>query len=171
MKLDSNFDWVFVGKYAINLALLLGLLAYLLKNPLMSFLKNRKEKLRSEVDKAARAAESARLTLEDYSARLEAVSEEMKALEENIKKQGEAERDEIVSQAQKSCEMMKREVEDTIRLETARAVAEIQEDVVDSSLALAEKMIKERVDRDFEAGSVDDLVKMIKEGKWQQLRH
>ncbi len=171
MKLDSNFDWVFVAKYTVNLALLLGLLTYLLKNPLMSFLKNRKERLRSEVDRAAREAKNARQTLEDYSARLKAVSEEIKTLEENIKKQGTTERDEIVSQAHKSCEMIKREVQDTIRLETTKAVTEIQEEVVNSALALAEKMIKERVDRDFATSSVDDLIKMIEQGKWQQLQH
>ena len=67
--------------------------------------------------------------------------------------------------------MIKKEVEDTIRLETTKAVSEIQSEVVDSALTLAEKMIKERVDTDFTTDSVDDFVKMIEEGKWQQLRH
>ncbi len=162
---------MFVIKYAVNLGLLLALIIYLIKKPFLSFLKNRKERLRSEVDRAAKAAEQAKMTLEEYSAKLDAVSSEIAALQENIRKQGENERGELVSAAEKSCEMIKKEVEDTVRLETTKAVSEIQSEVVDSALALAEKMIRERVDADFTTDSVDDFVKMIEEGKWQQLRH
>lgn len=169
--MDSHFNWAFVIKYAVNLGLLIALLIYLIRKPFLSFLKNRKERLRSEVDRAAEAAEQAKITLEEYSAKLDAVASEIATLQENIRKQGENERDELVSAAEKSCEMIKKEVEDTIRLETTKAVSEIQSEVVDSALALAEKMIKERVDADFTTDSVDDFVKMIEEGKWQQLRH
>ncbi len=169
--MDSHFNWAFVIKYAINLGLLIALLIYLIRKPFLSFLKNRKERLRSEVDRAAAAAEQAKMTLEEYSAKLDAVASEVAALQENIRRQGENERDELVSAAEKSSEMIKKEVEDTIRLETTKAVSEIQSEVVDSALALAEKMIKERVDTDFTTDSVDDFVKMIEEGKWQQLRH
>ena len=169
--MDSHFDWVFVIKYAVNLGLLLALIIYLVRKPFLAFLKNRKERLRSEVDRAAAAAEQAKATLEEYSAKLDAVASEIAALSENIRKQGETERDELVSAAEKSCEMIKKEVEDTIRLETTKAVSEIQSEVVDAALELAEKRIRERVDEDFAAGSVDDFVKMIEEGKWQQLRH
>ena len=169
--MDSHFDWAFVVKYAINLGLLIALIIYLIRKPFLSFLKNRKERLRSEVDRAAAAAEQAQITLKEYSAKLDAVASEIAALQENIRKQGENERNDLVSAAEKSCEMIKKEVEDTIRLETTKAVSEIQSEVVDSALALAEKMIKERVDSDFTTDSVDDFVKMIEEGKWQQLRH
>ena len=169
--MDSHFNWAFVIKYAVNLGLLIALLIYLIRKPFLSFLKNRKERLRSEVDRAAEAAEQAKITLEEYSAKLDAVASEIATLQENIRKQGENERDELVSAAEKSCEMIKKEVEDTIRLETTKAVSEIQSEVVDSALTLAEKMIKERVDTDFTTDSVDDFVKMIEEGKWQQLRH
>lgn len=169
--MDSHFNWAFVIKYAINLGLLIALIIYLIRKPFLAFLKNRKERLRSEVDRAAAAAEQAKMTLEEYSAKLDAVASEIAALQENIRRQGENERDELVSAAEKSSEMIKKEVEDTIRLETTKAVSEIQSEVVDSALALAEKMIKERVDADFTTDSVDDFVRMIEEGKWQQLRH
>ena len=169
--MDSHFNWAFVIKHAVNLGLLMALLIYLIRKPFLSFLKNRKERLRSEVERAAAVAEQAKATLEEYSAKLDAVASEIATLQENIRKQGENERDELVSAAEKSCEMIKKEVEDTVRLETTKAVSEIQSEVVDSALALAEKMIKERVDMDFTTDSVDDFVKMIEGGKWQQLRH
>ena len=149
----------------------MALLIYLIRKPFLSFLKSRKERLRSEVERAAAAAEQAKKTLEEYSAKLDTVSAEIAALRENIRKQGENEREELVSAAAKSCEMIKKEVEDTVHLETTKAVSEIQSEVVEEALALAEKMIKEQMDADFTTDSVGDFVKMIEEGKWQQLRH
>jgi len=169
--LDSHFDWVFVVKHAVNLGLLLGLIIYLVRKPFSSFLKNRKERLRSEVDRAAATAEKAEGTLEEYSAKLDSVASEIAILQENIRKQGETEKGELILAAEKSCEMIKKEVEDTIRLETTKAVSEIQSEVVDSALVLAEKIIREKVDADFTTDSVNDFIKMIEEGKWQQLRH
>ena len=165
---EGTFDWWYVGKYALNLVLLLGLLAYLLRKPLGEFLRNRKERLRSEVDRAEKAAGKARAALEEYSAKLDAISSEIGSLTESIRKRGETERAELVSQAKKSGEAIRKEVEDTIRLETARAVSEIQSEVVGSAVALAEKMIKEKVDRDFTSDSVGDFVKTVEEGRWQR---
>ena len=168
---EGHFDWWYVGKYALNLVLLIGLLVYLLRKPFGEFLRNRKERLRSEVARAEEASEKARAAFEEYSAKLDAVSSEIGSLTENIRKQGETERAELVSQARKSGEAIRKEVEDTIRLETARAVSEIQAEVVESAVALAEKMIKEKVDRNFTSGSVGDFVKTVEEGRWQRSLH
>ncbi len=165
---EGHFDWWYVGKYALNLALLIGLLVYLLRKPFGEFLRNRKERLRSEVERAEKAAGAARATLEEYSARLDTISSEIGSLTESIRKQGETERAELVSQARKSGDAIRKEVEDTVRLETARAVSEIQAEVVGSAVVLAEKMIRERVDRDFTSGSVDDFVKTVEEGRWRR---
>ena len=59
----------------------MALLIYLIRKPFLSFLKNRKERLRSEVDRAAAAAEQAQMTLEEYSAKLDAVASEIAALQ------------------------------------------------------------------------------------------
>ena len=101
------------------------------------------------MDRAAEAAEQAKITLEEYSAKLDAVASEIATLQENIRKQGENEKDDLVSAAEKSCEMIKKEVEDTIRLETTKAVSEIQSEVVNSALALAEKNDKGAGGRGF----------------------
>lgn len=167
----GHFDPMYILKYGLNTVIFLGLVGYLLKEPTAKFLKNRKEKMRSEVERAREAAERAGDTLDEYKAKLAAVSSEIESLTENIKKQGEAERKEIVAQAEKSRDAIKREVEDTIRLETARAVSEIHSEVVSSAVTLAEKMVKERVGRDFTESSVGDFVKTVEEAKWQRSLH
>lgn len=167
----GHFDPMYILKYGLNTVIFLGLMVYLLRKPMAAFLRNRKEKMLSEVERAREAAERAGDTLDEYNAKLAAVSSEIESLSENIKKQGEAERREIVAQARKSRDAIKREVEDTVRLETARAVSEIHSEVVASAVTLAEKMAKERVGRDFTESSVGDFVKTVEEGKWRRSLH
>lgn len=168
---EDPFNWMFVLKHAINLVLLVGLLVYLIKNPFLSFLKKRKENITSEIDQAKKAIEEAKQKHAEYSAKFQNLENEINSLKENIKKQGRIEKDELVKQAHNSCELIKSEVKDTVELETLRARQELQSEVVNSSVELAEKLIKESMKSDHTSSAVDDLVKIIEEGKWQQLQH
>lgn len=168
---EDPFNWMFVLKHAVNLVLLVGLIVYLVRTPFLSFLKKRKENLTSEIDQAKKAIDDARKKHEEYSAKLQNLEKEINSLKENIKKQGQREKDELVKQAQNSCELIKNEVKDTVELETMRAKKQLQSEVVNSSLELAEKLIKENMQNNYTSSAVDDLVKIIEDGKWQQSQH
>lgn len=168
---EDPFNWMFVLKHAINLVLLVGLLVYLLRKPFMAFLKKRKENITSEIDQAKKAIEEAKLKHEQYSAKLKNLESEINSLKDSIKKQGQLEKQELVTQAQNSSELIKKEVKDTVELETLRAKEQLQSEVVNSSVELAEKLIKEKIQGSSTTNAVDDLVKIIEEGKWQQLQH
>lgn len=168
---EDPFNWMFVFKHAVNLVLLLGLIIYLIKTPFLNYLKKRKENLSSEIDEAKKAIEDAKKKHEEYSAKLDNLQNEINSLKENIKKQGQREKEELIKQAQYSCELIKNEVKDTVELETYRARQQLQTEVVNSSLELAENMIKQNMQGNHTSDAVNDLVKIIEEGKWQQSQH
>lgn len=168
---EDPFNWMFVLKHAVNLVLLLGLLVYLLRKPFMAYLKSRKENITSEIDQAKKAIEEAKIKHEEYSAKLKNLESEINSLKESIKKQGELEKQELVKQAKNSSELIRKEVKDTVELETMRAKELLQSEVADSSVKLAEKLIKEKMQNGSATNAVDNLVKIIEEGKWQQLQH
>lgn len=165
------FNWMFVLKHAINLIILCGVLFYFIKDPFLSFLNKRKENLTSEINEAKKTIDEARKKHDEYSKRLQNLENEINSLKENIKKQGQQEKEDIVKQAKNSCEVIKNEVKDTVELETTRAKKELQSEVVNSSLELAEKLIREKMQSGYTSNAVDDLVKIIEEGKWQQSHH
>ncbi|MGH7885877.1 MAG: ATP synthase F0 subunit B [Thermodesulfobacteriota bacterium] len=168
---EDPFNWFFVLEHAVNLALLLGLLVYLTKKPFLLFLKKRKETITSEINDAKKAIEEAALKHKEYSAKFKSLESEINSLKENIKKQGQLEKEELIKQAQKSCELIKKEVVNTVALETAKAKQELQSEVVSSSMELAEKLIKENLQSSFTKNAIDKLVKIIEDEKWQQLQH
>ncbi|NIP29519.1 MAG: hypothetical protein GTO02_04020 [Candidatus Dadabacteria bacterium] len=167
----DSFDWIYVLKHSLNLAILVGILIYLTKDSLRGFLQKRKEKLTFEIDQAKNAIEEAKLKHEEYKQKLANLASEIDSLKDSIKKQGEIEKEDIIKQANTSSELMKKELKETIHLETVKAKDEIQKEVVDSSVLMAEKLIKENIDDNYTTNSVDDFINMIEEGKWQQLQH
>ena len=54
------FNWAFVIKHALNLAILLGVLVYFFKTPLENFLKERRANLSKEIDEAKNAIDKAK---------------------------------------------------------------------------------------------------------------
>ena len=167
----DGFDWVYVGKHAFNLILLIGVLIYFIKTPFLNFLKSRKEKLTSQINQAKETIEQAKLKHEEYSKKFENLSGEIDSLKDSIKKQGQIEKDELVKQAQNSSDLIKNELKETIQLETSKAKEGIQNEVVNSSIVMAENLIKDSIDDSYTTDSVDDFINMIEEGKWQQLQH
>lgn len=167
----GGFDWIYVLKHSVNLILLVGLLVYLTKDAFRGFLKTRKEKLTLQIEEAKKSIEEAKVKHAEYTAKLENLSNEINSLKDSIKKQGEIEKEELIKHARQSSELISKDLKETIELETAKAKDEIQKDVVDSSVEMAEKLIKEKIDINYTKNSLDDFIQMIEEGKWQQLQH
>ena len=167
----DGFDWIYVLKHALNLAILLGIIVYYTKNPFLNFLKNRKEKITKEINEARDAIEEAKLKHEEYKGKLANLADEINSLKENISKQAEIEKQELIKHANHSSELIKKEVTETISLETLKAKEDIQNEVINSSITIAERLIKENLENGYTSDSVDDFIQMIEEGKWQQLQH
>ena len=142
----GHFNWAFVIKHALNLAILIGILVYFLRIPIKGALEKRKSNMSREIDEAKQAIEVAKVKYDEYSEKLDKLGAEITELKDSISKLGEAEKDEIITNARQTCELIKKDSKETIELEAFRAKQEIQEEVVKNSLELAEGLIKEKMD-------------------------
>ncbi len=161
-------DWSFVIKHALNLLILIGIIAYFSKDPIKKALERRRSNLSREIDRAKVEMNDARKRFEEYSKKLDGLEAETASLISSIREMGENEKKEIMIHAEKTCELIKKETTETIELETFRAKQKIQEEVIVSSMELAEKLIREKMGDVYNSGSVDKLVSRIEEGKWLQ---
>ena len=164
----SNFNWAFVIKHAVNLGILVGLLVYLLRKPVGSFLESRRANLSKEIDEAKKAIEEAKEKYEQFSDKLNSLESEVSSLKESIRQQGEQEKADIIKQAENTCELIKKETKDTIELESLRAKRDVQEEVIVSSISQAHELIKSNIDSSDVTKSIDKFVKLVEEGKWLQ---
>ena len=164
----GHFNWAFVIKHALNLAILIGILVYFLRIPIKGALEKRKSNMSREIDEAKQAIEVAKVKYDEYSEKLDKLGAEITELKDSISKLGEAEKDEIITNARQTCELIKKDSKETIELEAFRAKQEIQEEVVKNSLELAEGLIKEKMDSSYNTKAVDNLINQIEDGKWLQ---
>ncbi len=161
-------DWSFVIKHAVNLLILIGIIIYFSKTPIKKALEKRRSNLSREIDRAKVEIGDAKAKFEEYSKKIDGLEAETASLIQSIKEIGENEKSEIIAQAEKTCELIKKETTETIELETFRARQKIQQEVIENSMELAEKLIKEKTGDEYNVRSVDKLVSQIEEGKWLQ---
>ena len=164
----AAFNWSFVIKHALNLIILIGIIIYFARIPIKKALERRRSNLSREIDEAKAEIEKAKTHFEEYSEKIGTLDAEIAELRESIKNLGENEKNEIIANATQTCELIKKESKETIELEAFRAKQEIQEEVVESSINIAEKLIREKMGSNFDSKAVDKLINQIEEGKWLQ---
>lgn len=161
-------DWSFVIKHAVNLLILIGIIIYFSKTPIKKALEKRRSNLSREIDRAKIEIDDAKTKFEEYSKKIDSLEAETTSLIQSIREIGENEKKEIIVQAEKTCELIKKETTETIELETFRARQKIQQEVIANSVELAEKLIREKMGDEYNVRSVDKLISQIEEGKWLQ---
>ena len=163
-----SFNWSFVIKHAVNLLILIGIIVYFARIPIKGALEKRRENLSREINEAKEAIDTAKNKFDEYSEKLKDLDSEISKLRESVQNLGESEKNEIITQAEQTCELIKKESKETIELEALRARQEIQEEVVNSSIGLAEKIIMQKMGETYNSKAIDTLIAQIEEEKWQQ---
>ena len=129
----------------ITFLVLLGLLAKFAWGPLLRALEERQETIRKSLDDATQAKQE----LERLQQESERIIAEARAEAQSIvvKSRAEAEtvRESLKRKAKEEGEALIRSAQRQIDLETARAVQQIRNEVVDLSLTVASKLIKKNL--------------------------
>ncbi len=167
----NTFNWSYVFRHSVNLAILLGVLVYFLKDSVRNFLVERKGSISSEIDHAQNTIKEAKSKYEEYAEKLKGIEAEINNIKESIVKQGQAEKEEILKQASIASENIKKEAQETIKFETERAKQEIQSEVVTLALSIAEKIIKENLTDSDRQKFIQDFTNNVGDEKWHQSQH
>lgn len=161
-----GFNWGYVAEYTVNFVVLLAILAYFLRDALRNFLIERRGTMGNAIDEAEKVIVEARSRYEEYVKKMREIDKEIDALKETLRKEGEVERAEILSQAESTSQKIKAEVRETIRLETAKIRKEIQSETISSAIKIAERIIRENIRGSDESRFIDDFIKKVDEEKW-----
>ena len=140
-------------------------LAKILKKPLGAFLVKRKEEIRSSLDQASKKENEAQKLLGDWEKKLEAMSQEIRDLHETIRREGEEERRKIVDRAQEEGERVRKQAQIIAEHEVKKARMALKKEMVDLSLELAEKLLKEKIQPQDQERLVHEYI-----GKMREIR-
>ena len=130
---------------AINLAALLGILAFYLRKPLADFVSSRHVTVRSEIQASHDALADAKARSAEISARLVGMGAELNSLREQARQDGEKSKDEILGAARRLSLMI---VSDA-KASTSAMQTEFREalgrDLTAMALARAEVRLRDRL--------------------------
>ncbi len=153
-----SFPWAVWITSLINFLIFFGLLYKFAARPISEFFKNRRERLIKDLDEARRLREEAEARLEEYTARLDALEDERKQLLEEYHEQGEREKKRIVEDAKRQVDKMRADAEVTIDQEVKKAIANLERQVVDMAVGMAETIARGKLDAAKQKALVDDYV-------------
>lgn len=142
---QHHWDWFKLGSQYVNFIILFGGLAYLIRKPLQTFLETRRENMAGQLREAQAKQAEAERRLAEYGQKLDRLEDEIARVVSSFEAQGEADRQRLVQEGDKAVERLVREVDFTIRQESIKATKDIRDAGVQATLAMAEKLIVERI--------------------------
>ncbi|MFS0783853.1 F0F1 ATP synthase subunit B [Bacillus sp. 1P06AnD] len=140
-----NFN---AGDIIFQLLCFLVLLALLKKfawGPLVNMMKEREKHVASQIDEAEKTRAEASRYVEEQRELLKQSRSEAQTLIENAKKQGDIQRDEIVTAARTEAERIKESAKLEIVAEKEKAVTALREQVASLSVLIASKVIEKEL--------------------------
>ncbi len=133
---------------------LMALLKYFAWGPLMGIMKQREDHVAGEISAAEQSRVEAKKLLEEQRSLLKEARSEAQVLIENAKKQGDIQRDEIITVARNEAERIKESAKLEIDQQKEKAIAAIREQVASLSVLIASKVIE----KELNAADQDKLI-------------
>jgi len=149
----------------VSFILLIILLAYVLKRPIRVFLMKRKEDIKNSLEQSAKKEEESRKNFENWERKLNLLSQEIAELHQKISQEGEVERQRIIERALEESDRLRKQAQVVAEQEVKKARSALRREMVDLSVELAEKLLKERT-------QPQDQERLIREymGKMRELK-
>lgn len=153
---------------ATNIALIAFILFFVLlwrmnvHTMILSALDSRSQAIGKELHEARRLREEAEKLLADYQAKRAAAEAEAKAIVDTAKEQAAAVAEETRKQMQAAMARREKQAEDRIAAAETKAADEVRAAAAEAAIAAAERMIRERMNADAQAGLVQEGVADLK---------
>jgi F-type H+-transporting ATPase subunit b len=129
----------------VNFAILVAVLVYFAKKPLRNYLQARTEAIKKSLEDAKQAREMAEQGLREVEERLKYKDKELEEIVAGAKTTGEAERENLLKEAQKMSERILAQSKSNIDYELKKAKDAIKEEAVELAMELAERRLKEKL--------------------------
>jgi len=148
----------------INFALLVIILAVVLKKSnALGFFSDRVEEIKNRMDQLQREKEEAEAKYKEVQRKLTDFETEKKAILDAARKDGEAEKEKILSEAGKRVEQMLGQVELTIQQEVEEAKGRLKREVADLAADKAREIIARELNEEDQDRLVNEFIERVGE--------
>ncbi len=158
---SAQFEFRRDGYYIIDFVVFVGLLVWLLRKPLARYLQERRDIAIREMREAQEVRLQAERELENYRRRLAALDAERARIVEEFREAALRDKARILADTQQ--QLRKLEADSKLRLEreAARLREALRREGVNASIAVAEKLLAARLDRQAQQALVDASIQRL----------
>jgi len=146
---------------ALNLAILLGALAYFGRRPIQDFFASRQGRIRGELDAAARALAEAESLHADSQRKLTALDAEMARIRDQARQRAESEREHLLAEASAAAERIRADAHAVVDQELRRAREELRREAAELAIEIAAETLRARVTDADRSRLVDEFIETI----------
>jgi F-type H+-transporting ATPase subunit b len=129
--------------------------------PILALLQQREEFIHRSLSDAKRDRDEAEVRLKEYSARLQSAQTEAAAIVDEARRYAERLREEMKQHAKADADIVVRNAERQIQLETTRALQQIRHEAVDLSVAIASKLLQRNISKEDNEKLIDEALRQI----------
>jgi F-type H+-transporting ATPase subunit b len=145
----------------VNFSILVVILIKFVKKPFQDFLKERTDLIRKTLDEARQAKELAQKALQEVEGRLKTKDKEIEQIVSVSQRTGEIERDELIKEGDKLREKILEQARINIEFELKSAKEAIKAEAVELAMELAEKKIKDTVNKEAQEKLLEESLTKI----------
>jgi len=147
----------------LSFVLMVGLVAFFVTKPVRKGLKDRTAEIAKTLADAQAAKEAAEAKHLEYSEKLAKATEEIGNITASIRREGELEREKILTAAKDMAVKIEEEAENKASSVVAKARIELREEAANLAVELAEGMLKKQVSADDQKRLVDEYMQKVGE--------
>jgi len=144
----SGNPWLDLAWKALNLAVLLGVIWYYGRKPIGAMFRGAAQRAREALAERRAQAHGADAQLADQRQRIEGLEAELERMAAEARAEAQSERERLVNEARAQAERIRTTVGMQVEQELAKARKELQAELANDTVRLAEEMIRGRMDDD-----------------------
>jgi F-type H+-transporting ATPase subunit b len=158
---SDNMALVWQG---VNLVLLIAVLTYFARKPVMQFFGERRERITNDLDSAAELLRQAELRNSEISRKLVDLGSQVEEIQEATRRRADEECERIIAEAHRSAERIRSDAHGAIEQELARAQRELRREAANLAIEVAAEMLREKISDSDRERLVDEFITRVEPG-------
>jgi F-type H+-transporting ATPase subunit b len=147
-----------------SLSLLLAVLVYLARKPVLNYLADRRDTIRNSIETSEKLLTDAEESLAGWQQRAAGLEVEVESIREAVRKSARGEAEGILSEAEATAERIRANARSTVEGELRRAREALRREAADLAIELAASQLRDQVTDADRDRLVDEFVTHIERG-------
>lgn len=147
----------------LNFALLLAVLIYFARKPVLTYLSNRRDAITGDIESAAQLLTEAERRLAEWSQKAANLDQQVASIRDATRRSAEAERDRILADARATAERIRQSAGAVAERELSQARETLRQEAADLAVELAARILRDQVNDGDRTRLVDEFIERIEQ--------